>query len=1382
MDLRPVHVAVEVLWLALVLLFGYPYLATFYVAAFRDRETEGEDSVCPSPAACGDFASWLALLNLVPAAIIALGYAGSLANDRMQRKQPLRVRRKHGRVSKTLYWLGSVLGLLLIFAQLVFAVVGLHLLQSVDRVATISDGNTTTVLVTESPSESSPSWSLAARRRLDESAAEEIAAASALSHDGHACICCSSGYDANLTERCTAAFEAADGWGQDECIGSGSDCIYVANNQPSRTCTGNLDAAELDVQCTFPAQLVDDAATRQGSDEQACCETARICTGNSDPDLDVQCTFPAQLVDDAATRQGSDEQACCEIVGMCHGNTDSSDDIVCEPPSAPLPTATRGRDAASCCTALTCPQIECVSPKVPRALDPSTIEGSTVEECCVCAEDGERDLTDAYCVSKHDPNPEAENACTNAMKFVGCGRLGASGEWESRSAHCIEHPHDSECLQCKSPWPYLRWQHLAEGGSAQDLCMDAGRYACRYVFRISKEDVPCREGMCFNNTYAHAEPDVVCPAPAIRASHAMDRVGRNEASCCMTQGMCVGDTNGEPDIECEFPSRLRPNAELIIGRDQETCCYVTEMCVGNTDQLAEPDAQCDYPARLRGDASRRFRRGIQPCGGCCVTQGMCIGNDICEEEPSEDEPAPSATDRPLIDQLDVECPAPSELLDDAAVTQGRDSESCCETVGRCVGNTDGSPDVHCDWPALLRNNAEVLFGRTKEECCITQGMCVGNTDTTLEPDVVCASPAVPRRDNANIEGRDPDVCCVVTGYCAGNSDPAEEDIVCEEPRTPKIANLHELQGRSLETCCDCDVQEMELSEEYCVLTENSKPELDNQCTRVMKYAGCDDMEACIADPSLPACAACAEHDQQAGHSAFQILAREHLAQGLCISAGRYDCTYIYALDVIMVDPCLRIHKCIGNTDPIAEPDVVCPEPAALRHNAGEIEGSTVAECCTVTGYCAGNSDPAEEDIVCPFPSELRGVPSPAGAAAGEVQQQQDMAMDIPLGRSVSECCVTHGMCVGNSREPDYVCPEPFQLKDGAAQIRGRSQSACCWCEEHTEQVNDAYCWKTSLAAAGTQQFRLDMVDVDNECTEVMRYANCPIICIENGATIEETERMLPECAECAQEPPYPKWQEMSDLGSAQGECMTANTYDCTYQIDQRERTWGCELPPSINPTPEPEPEVHVERVMQACECEHSWLPLARQPPSSERQVVPMVGMAVLIAVLLAHFALRLYAGPLWHFHAYRFHSPCIPNYNDNDHHAQDPEAYADLEDTDTDTDTDVDGAEALRGGGGDEERGAGRGGPRGGGGGGDADDDFADEATPLVRGDTLTQTTPAAADTAGDTSTDRRRRAGGGSGGSGGSGSRHVSFTGRRSPGAATTVMGKNVAGSSDDD
>ena len=87
-------------------------------------------------------------------------------------------------------------------------------------------------------------------------------------------------------------------------------------------------------------------------------------------------------------------------------------------------------------------------------------------------------------------------------------------------------------------------------------------------------------------------------------------------------------------------------------------------------------------------------------------------------------------------------------------------------------------------------------------------------------------------------------------------------------------------------------------------------------------------------------------------------------------------------------------------------------------------------------------------------------------------------------------------------------------------------------------------------------------NTDNECTEVMRFAGavndparllCQETCISYGHTIEETYQLHPECRDCAEEHPYPTWQDLaasSGGAEAQRLCMLAARYGCMHHPDR----------------------------------------------------------------------------------------------------------------------------------------------------------------------------------------------------------------------------------------
>eukprot|EP01046_Picozoa_sp_COSAG06_P022896 COSAG06_NODE_1796_length_8371_cov_58.788201_3_plen_443_part_00 len=119
-------------------------------------------------------------------------------------------------------------------------------------------------------------------------------------------------------------------------------------------------------------------------------------------------------------------------------------------------------------------------------------------------------------------------------------------------------------------------------------------------------------------------------------------------------------------------------------------------------------------------------------------------------------------------------------------------------------------------------------------------------------------------------------------------------------------------------------------------------------------------------------------------------------------------------------------------------------------------------------------------------------------------------------------------CVEASDEADLAIP---------------SDSSSAWvcvpqAVENVTRLTSGFCFKTDAPD----------LEVDNECTEVMRYAGCNgtlgAKCIEHGHTIAETEELFPECASCVEGPPYATWQALRE--GAQEMCMAASRFGCTY--------------------------------------------------------------------------------------------------------------------------------------------------------------------------------------------------------------------------------------------
>lgn len=601
------------------------------------------------------------------------------------------------------------------------------------------------------------------------------------------------------------------------------------------------------------------------------------------------------------------------VTGMCAGNTYVSEE----------------------------PDIECPAPSLPRQ-DYYEIAGRDVATCCGC-EVGIRDFADGKCVLTADPDPTLDNVCTAVMRYAECGS-------DAQIAACIANP--DSCDHCAQRSPFPAFAHLAEVDSsrASSLCISSDRFGCTFMFSRLAHRASCIDDRCAGNT-ALGVHDVHCEAPTSLLPDAERTRGRNASSCCHISGMCIGNSDGvtEPDVVCEAPGELRPGAEMVVGRDETTCCVTQGKCVGNTDSAAEPDVMCESPSELKPQAAMIAGRDEQ---ACCHVTGMCVGNTHAGAEP------------------DIVCPGVGHIKPDANLIKGRQYTQCCYVTGMCVGNSDlvTEPDIVCneiDERASLLGRAAETTGRDYESCCHITGYCDANTNP--EEDVVCVAPAT-AVDNAAavLRGGTAHTCCHTVGMCAGNTDQlAQPDIVCAAPSV-LVANPSAVQGRGDE-CCVCHAHP--LARAQCVMEADQRPELDNRCTRVMLYAGCEDDEtilACAAEPAgSAACRNCADSSFEAfyaraaadrtGRSGLGAIERLS-AQELCMEGELYACHYDF---VSFLEPCTARAVPIGsgpsppapNPQPHPPPAPPPPPPPTGSTAAAGGEGSGVgtgaaAEGCT----------------------------------------------------------------------------------------------------------------------------------------------------------------------------------------------------------------------------------------------------------------------------------------------------------------------------------------------------------------------------------------------------------------------------------------------------
>ena len=220
--------------------------------------------------------------------------------------------------------------------------------------------------------------------------------------------------------------------------------------------------------------------------------------------------------------------------------------------------------------------------------------------------------------------------------------------------------------------------------------------------------------------------------------------------------------------------------------------------------------------------------------------------------------------------------------------------------------------------------------------------------------------------------------------CSGNSDPLREpDIQCEPPRqrprndgstawspvwAPSGGNASLARGRNRRACCECALvpaaaQTLPMPDAFCTSTTSGDEDAttaDNECTRVMRYAGCPELPECrigsaTTEAARAACQEC-EEAPGSGFPSWQHLSAISQAQHLCMAASQVQgCRYTFAQNPHPPPPVgcglvssshwsfslpstygcelraqdeVETYRCTGNSGNVA--DVVCEPPSVLR--------------------------------------------------------------------------------------------------------------------------------------------------------------------------------------------------------------------------------------------------------------------------------------------------------------------------------------------------------------------------------------------------------------------------------------------------------------------
>jgi hypothetical protein len=149
-------------------------------------------------------------------------------------------------------------------------------------------------------------------------------------------------------------------------------------------------------------------------------------------------------------------------------------------------------------------------------------------------------------------------------------------------------------------------------------------------------------------------------------------------------------------------------------------------------------------------------------------------------------------------------------------------------------------------------------------------------------------------------------------------------------------------------------------------------------------------------------------------------------------------------------------------------------------------------------------------------------------------------------------------CTGNTHQPDVVCPGSRTPKNDWQTIVSRDPHTCCDCVTDKKDLVDAYCVSTEGEHVTGDDTAESYSVTLNSCTAVMIYANCGCsdpddLSCDGPASLCRTDWVSAagrgiDCSACAQEAPYPKYQQFADRAEAQTQCVGRrhNTYSCTY--------------------------------------------------------------------------------------------------------------------------------------------------------------------------------------------------------------------------------------------
>jgi hypothetical protein len=420
------------------------------------------------------------------------------------------------------------------------------------------------------------------------------------------------------------------------------------------------------------------------------------------------------------------------------------------------------------------------------------------------------------------------------------------------------------------------------------------------------------------NTTSPTNPKIACPSGMHDKTGYATISGSTVQECCDPDivGKCTGNSPGyTADVVCPAGQHLKPNSNTNVGMTQAQCCDLNK-CSGNPD--TNDDVNCP--------AGYEYKSNSANING--YTNSVCCDQIMCSS---------------------FTCTAPAVHQASPTSRPGTTAADCCETVGKCTGNSPGyTVDVVCPAGQHLKPNSYTNVGTTQAQCC-DLNKCSGNLDTNN--DVNCPAGYEYKSNSANIDGYTNSVCCDQI-MCSS--------FTCTAPATRK-ASPASRPGTTAADCCEtqgmCSGNTVGVANYPCPINFQLKP--NSGLVFGSSQTACCDRTMC------------------SGHTCSTDKHLKPTANSIQAVNGNTD-------DAL----CCDTDMCSGNPSGIG--DHTCTgAKQALKPNSASSTGSTDAICCEVKGYCTGNTQ-SSSDVQCDPRNE------------GFYAQHQNYA-DM-VGTTFAQCC------------------------------------------------------------------------------------------------------------------------------------------------------------------------------------------------------------------------------------------------------------------------------------------------------------------------------------------------------------------------------------------